>query len=265
VVLGMGGFASGPGAVAAKLCGVPLVIHEQNAKAGMTNKLSLLMAKRKLAAFPEAFGSDSEKNIEVVGNPIRGAILNLQTSSERYAQRTGKLNVLIVGGSLGAMAINKVVPDTLATLDIEDRPNVWHQAGIRNIDETALRYTDAKVEARVDAFIDDMQSAYAWADLVICRAGALTVSELAIAGVAAILVPFPAAVDDHQTANGKFLEKAGAAILVQQKNLDTHKLSQLLVQLKDRKLLSQMAAKAQQVASPKATITVANICLKEML
>ncbi|MFT5708497.1 MAG: UDP-N-acetylglucosamine--N-acetylmuramyl-(pentapeptide) pyrophosphoryl-undecaprenol N-acetylglucosamine transferase [Oceanospirillaceae bacterium] len=265
VVLGMGGFASGPGAVAAKLSGVPLIIHEQNAKAGMTNKLSLVMAKRKLAAFPAAFGSDSEKNIEVVGNPIRGAILSMQTSRERYAQRTGKLNVLIVGGSLGAMAINKVVPDTLATIDLEDRPNIWHQAGIRNIDETALRYKNAQVEAQVDAFIDDMQSAYAWADLVICRAGALTVSELAIAGVAAILVPFPAAVDDHQTANGKFLENAGAAILVQQKDLDIQKLSQLLAQLKDRKLLSQMAAKAQQVASPKASITVANICLKEML
>ncbi len=273
VVLGMGGFASGPGAVAAKLAGVPLIIHEQNAKAGMTNKLSLSMAKRKLAAFPGAFSagansaagnSDSQKGIEIVGNPVRGPILQMQPSSERYAERSGKLNLLIVGGSLGAAAINKVVPATLAQIDVEQRPNVWHQAGARNIDETIALYQDAGVNGNIIAFIDDMQAAYGWADLIICRAGALTVSELAIAGVASVLVPFPHAVDDHQTANGRFLERAGAAIMVQQKDLDSQKLTALLSELQDRKLLAAMAQKAVSVASPQASSIVANICLEEI-
>ncbi len=264
VVLGMGGFASGPGAVAAMLARVPLVIHEQNAKAGMTNKLSLSMACRKLAAFPGAFGNDEAKGIEVVGNPVRGAILNMQASSERYANRSGKLNLLVVGGSLGAAAINKVVPQTLSQFKPEGRPEVWHQAGIRNIDTTQALYNQMQVQAKVVAFIDNMDEAYAWADLVICRAGALTVSELAIAGVASVLVPFPFAVDDHQTANGEFLASVGAAIMVQQSQLDSMQLKKLLEQLKDRASLLKMAEKANSVAAPEASSIVASICLEEI-
>ena len=264
VVLGMGGFASGPGAVAAKLAGIPLVIHEQNARAGMTNKLSLRMAKRKLAAFPQAFGDDKTQGIEVVGNPVRGAILKLAASAYRYQQRRGKLNLLIVGGSLGVMAINHVVPKALAKMDQEQRPNVWHQAGQRNFDETQERYQDLQIEAKVTAFIEDMDLAYSWADLVICRAGALTVSEMAIAGVASILVPFPYAVDDHQTANGQYLVDAGAALMVAQKDLDEDKLVALLKQLNSREVLAKMGEKAQLVALPQASNTVANICLEEM-
>jgi len=265
IVLGMGGFASGPGAVAAKLAGVPLVIHEQNAKAGMTNKLSLKMAKRKLAAFPNAFGDDSLNGIEVVGNPVRGPILEVEPSAQRYAQRQGKLNVLIVGGSLGAMAINEVVPKALAKIDKKLRPNVRHQAGARNIEQTQALYNALAIEADVTAFIDKMDEAYSWADLVICRAGALTVSEIAIAGVASLLIPFPFAVDDHQSANGQFLVDAGAAHLVAQKTLDENKLVELLAQLDNREMLADMADKAQHVGSPQASNTVANICLEEML
>jgi len=264
IVLGMGGFASGPGAVAAKLAGVPLVIHEQNAKAGMTNKLSLTMATRKLAAFPNAFGDDRAKGIEVVGNPVRGAILNVQPSTQRYAQREGKLNVLIVGGSLGAMAINEVVPKTLLKMDADLRPNIWHQTGGRNIEQTQATYTALKIDARVAAFIDNMDEAYSWADLVICRAGALTVSEIAIAGVASLLVPFPFAVDDHQSANGQFLVDAGGAVLVAQNNLNENTLIELFAQLENREKLADMAAKAQLVGMPQASNTVANICLEEM-
>ncbi|EPJ46079.1 MAG: undecaprenyldiphospho-muramoylpentapeptide beta-N- acetylglucosaminyltransferase [Osedax symbiont Rs2] len=264
VVLGMGGFASGPGAVAAKLAGGPLIIHEQNAKAGMTNKLSLPLARRKLAAFPGAFGEDAAKGIEIVGNPVRGPILNMQPSVQRYQRRSGAINLLIVGGSLGAQAINQLVPQALAKIDLNLRPNVWHQAGLRNIDATEELYKSCAIEAKVEAFIEDMASAYAWADLVICRAGALTVSELAIAGVASVLVPFPFAVDDHQTANAGFLKTAGAAIIAPQESLDTEKLRSLLVQLNDRKLLQQMAEKACKLATPKASATVANICLEEM-
>ncbi|MEM5530593.1 undecaprenyldiphospho-muramoylpentapeptide beta-N-acetylglucosaminyltransferase [Gammaproteobacteria bacterium AS21] len=264
VVLGMGGFASGPGAVAAKLAGVPLVIHEQNAKAGMTNKISLLMASRKLAAFPGAFGDDQQKGIEIVGNPVRGPILQMQACDQRYKNRTGKLNVLVVGGSLGAAAINNVVPQTLMTMSGENRPNVWHQTGVKNFDTTEQLYKQCQVEAKVSPFIDNMDEAYSWADLVICRAGALTVSEIAIAGIASILVPFPFAVDDHQTANGEYLASAGAAILVQQKSLTVEKLKQLFESYNNREDLMNMAAKALSVAAPDASLNVANICLEEM-
>jgi len=264
VVLGMGGFASGPGAVAAKLTGVPLVIHEQNAKAGMTNKISLLMASRKLAAFPGAFGDDQQKGIEVVGNPVRGPILQMQPCDQRYKSRTGKLNVLVVGGSLGAAAINSVLPQTLQTMAIESRPNVWHQTGVKNFDSTDQLYKQCQVEAKVSPFIDKMDEAYSWADIVICRAGALTVSEIAIAGIASILVPFPFAVDDHQTANGQYLENAGAAVLVQQKLLTVEKLKQLFENHNKREELMNMAVKALSVAAPNASSNVANICLEEM-
>ena len=271
VVLGMGGFASGPGAVAAKLAGVPLVIHEQNARAGMTNKISCYLAKRKLAAFPGAFNTankannDLAKGIEIVGNPVRGAVLKMHAPVQRYSERKGKLNLLIVGGSLGAAAINDIVPRALQSIAVSERPNVWHQAGIKNITQTRALYQSCEVEAKVSAFIEQMHEAYAWADLVICRAGALTVSELAIAGVASILIPFPFAVDDHQTANGQFLVDVGAAVIVQQRDLSIEKLLSLLGDLKARDTLLAMAQKALSVAELGASKSVANICLEEML
>lgn len=264
VVMGMGGFASGPGAVAAKLCGVPLVIHEQNARAGMTNRLSLPMAKRKLAAFPGAFGDDHQKGIEIVGNPIRGDILNIEPCAQRYAKRSSSINLLIVGGSLGAAVINQVVPQALALLDEELRPKVWHQSGANKDRQTQQFYDEAGVTAEVVPFIDDMQSAYSWADLVICRAGALTVSELAIAGVASILVPHLYAVDDHQTANARYLADAGAALLLDQKSLDSQTLAGMISDINSRELLASMAEKALSAASPKASEIVANVCLEEI-
>ncbi|MGB1237060.1 MAG: undecaprenyldiphospho-muramoylpentapeptide beta-N-acetylglucosaminyltransferase [Pseudomonadales bacterium] len=264
VVLGMGGFASGPGAVAAKLAGIPLVIHEQNARAGMTNKLSLKLGAKALAAFPGAFGEKEDARIgtEIVGNPVRGPILDLPAPSERFAERTGALNVLVVGGSLGAAAINAVVPKALSMT--QTPIHVWHQAGKRNIEETRAHYATYAVEGRVEPFIDDMAAAYAWADLVICRAGALTVSELAIAGVASILVPFPHAVDDHQSANAQYLAREDAAIVVAQRDLDAEKLVALLAQLNDRQHLLHMAERARRAAAPEATEVVADICIREM-
>lgn len=266
VVLGMGGFASGPGAVAARLYNIPLVIHEQNATAGMTNKLSLPLASRRLAAFPDAFGvgSDLKRNVEVVGNPVRDQILSMQSAVQRYTQRNGPLNILVVGGSLGAQAINEAVPNALKNIAPQERANIWHQTGERHFEATQAQYQSLSVDARVEAFIDDMDLAYAWADLIICRSGALTVSELAIAGIAAILVPFPYAVDDHQTANAKFLRDAGAAEVVAQSELNSEKVIALLQKYSNRELLLDMAQKAAQASFPEASRNVTDICLQEI-
>ncbi|WP_372739324.1 undecaprenyldiphospho-muramoylpentapeptide beta-N-acetylglucosaminyltransferase [Neptunomonas sp.] len=262
VVLGMGGFASGPGAVAARLLGVPLVIHEQNAVAGMTNRISAKLAQRILVAFPGAFGSALK--VEQTGNPVRGAILELPEPQQRYDQRSGAINLLIVGGSLGAKAINELVPQALAQMAVDERPNVWHQAGKQNFEATQQTYNRLNVSARVDAFIEHMDEAYGWADLVICRSGALTVSELAIAGVPALLIPFPFAVDDHQTGNARYLEQAGAAWIIQQADLKSDDLVGILRNKTDRGLLAGMALKARSVAKPGASKHVAKICLESM-
>ncbi|WP_028469808.1 undecaprenyldiphospho-muramoylpentapeptide beta-N-acetylglucosaminyltransferase [Neptunomonas japonica] len=262
MVLGMGGFASGPGAVAARLLGVPLVIHEQNAVAGMTNRISAKLAQRILVAFPGAF-SGSVKT-EQTGNPVRGAILDLPEPEMRYSQREGAINVLIVGGSLGAKAINDIVPEALAELSLEERPCVWHQTGKQSFDTTQEKYSALNITARVDAFIEHMDEAYGWADLVICRSGALTVSELAIAGVPALLIPFPFAVDDHQTGNARYLEEAGAAWIIQQSDLKKDDLVKILRNKTDRSSLLEMALKARGVAKPNASIDVARICLESM-
>lgn len=261
-ILGMGGFASGPGAVAARLLGIPLVIHEQNAVAGLTNRLSARMAKRVLEAFGGAF---SRMNIhtESVGNPVRGPILALPAPAERFAKRQGPLRVLVVGGSLGAQRINELLPEVLAALPADARPEVWHQTGRNHHDATVARYEALGVTARVVPFIEQMDEAYGWADWVICRAGALTVSELAIAGLPALLVPFPWAVDDHQTGNARFLEQAGAAWLIQQKDLTPDALSALLQQ-QDRAALLARAEKAKAIARPDASARVAEICLEIM-
>lgn len=262
VVLGFGGFASGPGGLAAKLLGKPLVIHEQNAVAGTTNCLLAKIANQVLAAFPHAFGEAGCE--QVVGNPVREQIKNLEAVQSRYAERTQQklpLQLLVIGGSLGAKAINELIPQALAELPLESRLAVWHQTGKGHAEATIALYMQHQVNAKVVEFIDDMAAAYAWADVVICRAGALTVSELMMAGVASILIPLPSAIDDHQTFNAKNLTEIGAGIALVQKDLTAAKLAALLLtELADRHHLMLMAQKAQQLAKPYAAVQVADIC-----
>ena len=262
VVLGFGGFASGPGGLAAKLSGKPLVVHEQNAVAGTTNRLLAKVANKVLAAFPRAF--DGAVGELVVGNPVREQIKNLNAVQVRYgtrAQQKLPLQILVVGGSLGAKAINELVPQALAELPLGSRPTVWHQTGKNHAEATTALYMQHQVNAKVAEFIDDMAAAYAWADLVICRAGALTVSELMMAGVASVLIPLPSAIDDHQTFNAKNLADVGAGIALVQRDLTAAKLAALLLtKLADRDHLMSMAEKAQQLAKPFAAAQVADIC-----
>ncbi|MEK6748460.1 MAG: undecaprenyldiphospho-muramoylpentapeptide beta-N-acetylglucosaminyltransferase [Pseudomonadota bacterium] len=257
VVLGMGGFVTGPGGLVAWLSGTPLVIHEQNALPGMTNRWLARIATRVLTAFPVAFDHRQTRD---VGNPIRSTLTHLPAPDQRFAGRTeGALHLLVVGGSLGAKALNDTVPAALALLPVVQRHQVWHQTGKKNLVAAQATYAQAGVEGRVVPFIDDMAEAYAWADLVICRAGALTISELAAVGVGAILVPFPHAVDDHQTVNAKYLADCGAALLVPQTQLSAEKLAAMLRDLNREKLLA-MARKARHVARPHATAQVADVC-----
>ena len=258
VVLGMGGFASGPGGLAAWLLGKPLLVHEQNAIPGLTNRMLARFSQRLMEAFPGAFAAGS--NALHTGNPVRADIAELAAPGERYAQRQGPIRLLVVGGSLGAKAINDCVPQAVAGLSAEQRPEIWHQSGVKHIDNVRQNYQQAGVEARLVSFIDDMQAAYGWADLVICRAGALTVSELTIAGVASVLVPFPYAVDDHQTANARFLADAGAAQLLPQSEMSRESLQQILLGLSDREQLARMAEQARALATPDATAQVAQQC-----
>jgi UDP-N-acetylglucosamine--N-acetylmuramyl-(pentapeptide) pyrophosphoryl-undecaprenol N-acetylglucosamine transferase len=264
VVIGFGGFASGPGGAAALIAGVPLIIHEQNAVAGTTNRILAKIARRVLAAFPHAFVGRSELQTQVVGNPVRQQIQDLESPSVRYQQRIEQqapLRLLVVGGSLGAKAINELVPKALADLPANLRPEVRHQTGKNHAEATIALYMQHQVNAKVDAFIDDMAAAYAWADVVICRAGALTVSELMMAGVASILIPLPSAIDDHQTFNAKNLTDAGAGIALVQKDLTAAKLAALLLtELADRQHLKSMAEKARQLAKPNSAREVADIC-----
>ncbi|MCW8917805.1 MAG: undecaprenyldiphospho-muramoylpentapeptide beta-N-acetylglucosaminyltransferase [Gammaproteobacteria bacterium] len=262
-VLGMGGFVTGPGGVAARLSGRPLLIHEQNAIAGLTNRLLSHIASRVLEAFPATF---SASKVRHVGNPVRGDIAALAAPEERFAGRQGPLRLLVVGGSLGALALNELIPAALALLPVTDRPEVRHQCGRRHLEVTEAAYETAGVEGEVFPFIDDMAAQYGWADLVICRAGALTVSELALAGVASILIPFPYAVDDHQSANGGYLVKEGAAQLVQQRDLDSAALAEMVGgycrdPVAGREKLVAMAQRARRLAMPGATAAVAAACL----
>lgn len=259
-VLGMGGFVAGPGGLVAALMGKPVVIHEQNAVAGLTNKLLSTVSRRVLEGFPNTFASSNK--VMATGNPVRLDIASLPAPAERLAERGNEpVHVLVVGGSLGAQALNQMVPQALAQLDASIRPVVRHQAGVRNIDEARQQYLAAGVAAEVTPFIEDMAEAYAWADLVICRSGALTIAELAAAGVAAVLVPYPYAVDDHQTANGKYLTDNGAALLIQQQELTPEKLAGVLQDLcSNRAKLRQMSLASRQLAKPDATAQVAAIC-----
>lgn len=260
VVLGMGGFAAGPGGVAAWLSGVPLLIHEQNSIAGMTNKFLSRIATKVMIAFPGAFVG--EKVVDV-GNPLRGPIVEVDTPEMRFANRQGPLKVLVIGGSLGAVALNKTVPETIAHLSNAVLLDVWHQTGKRNLQETEEFYRQTGATGRVVPFIENMAEAYAWADIVVCRAGALTVAELAAAGVGSILVPFPHAVDDHQTTNAKYLVDNGAAVCVQQNDLTKDVLASLLTEYaNDRDKVLQMAKAARELSRPNATRVAADLCVE---
>ncbi|MCA0894253.1 undecaprenyldiphospho-muramoylpentapeptide beta-N-acetylglucosaminyltransferase [Microbulbifer agarilyticus] len=258
-VLGFGGFATGPGGVAARLAGVPLIIHEQNAVAGTTNRLLAKIARRVLEAFPSGL-----PRAEEVGNPVRVEISQLPAPSSRVGT-VQPPRLLVLGGSLGAVAINELVPKALANIAEDKRPQVVHQAGQRHLDVAKEAYERAGVSANVVPFIADMAAAYGQADLVICRSGALTVSEIAAAGLGAIMVPFPFAIDDHQTKNGEWLEQAGAAKVIQQDDLDASQLAQLLEGLfaEPEKLLA-MAEAARRVARPDATDRVLAVCSEEL-
>lgn len=258
VVVGLGGFASGPGGLAARLARVPLVIHEQNAVAGLTNRVLSRLATRTYAAFAEAFGDRAE----VIGNPVRDDIAALgEQPKDAAAMAARPLRLLVVGGSLGAVALNERLPPALAALAPERRPEVRHQAGKERDLTTAEAYAEHGIVADVSAFIDDMAAAYAWADLVVCRAGALTVAELAAAAKPALLVPFPFAVDDHQRVNAEVLVKAGAALCVVQSELTAERLTAYLEQLLTPDTLAEMASKARQAAYLDATQRLTNGCL----
>jgi UDP-N-acetylglucosamine--N-acetylmuramyl-(pentapeptide) pyrophosphoryl-undecaprenol N-acetylglucosamine transferase len=260
-VLGMGGFASGPGGLIAWLLRRPLLIHEQNSVAGMTNRWLAPLAGTVMEAFP---GSLPAARCAVhTGNPVRAGITRLPGPAERFAGRGGPLRVLVVGGSLGASALNTAVPAAVAQLAGRQQFELYHQTGRTDAAAVEAAYQAAGIGARVEAFVEDMATAYAWADLVICRAGALTVAELAVVGVAAILVPYPHATDDHQTGNARFLADAGAAILLPQDSLNTGRLAGLLADFAgQRDMLLEMASRAHQLAMPDAARRVAELCLR---
>jgi len=261
VVLGAGGFVSGPGGIAAWLLRKPLVIHEQNAVAGMTNKLLARFATRVLEAFPKSFPQSARA--QAVGNPVRREIVQLPSPAERFAGHAGPLRLFVFGGSQGAARLNAVVPAAIALLSPNLRPQIIHQAGERHYQQATELYGQHGVTAQVRAFIDDMAQTYAWADLVICRSGALTVSELAAAGVGAVFVPFAAAVDDHQTRNAQFLVQADAAILIPENEFTPERLAQELEKLfrTGREKLSVMARKARAQAIVDADVRLADACM----
>jgi UDP-N-acetylglucosamine--N-acetylmuramyl-(pentapeptide) pyrophosphoryl-undecaprenol N-acetylglucosamine transferase len=270
VALGLGGYVAFPGGMMASLFGKPLVIHEQNAIAGLTNRLLAVVADRILLGLPQqsgkpegAIGSPLATRGEWVGNPVRPEIAALPAPEQRLAGRAGPLRLLVVGGSLGAQALNEMIPQALARLEPTQRPQVRHQSGAKHLAALQANYAAADVAAECLTFITDMAAAYAWSDVVICRAGALTVAEVAAAGAAALFVPFPFAVDDHQTANARFLSDANAAWLMQQSALNAENLAQWLAGLTREELLAR-AGKARTFAKPDATARVAAIC-KELV
>ncbi len=259
-VLGMGGFVSGPGGLAAWLSRRPLLIHEQNAVAGLTNKLLARFARRVFEGFPGSFPTGVEA--EHCGNPVRAELLAVPPPAERYRTRDDAPRLLVIGGSQGALALNELVAAAIASQSWPSAPQIRHQAGEKTLEVARGAYAGAGVTASVEAFIDDMAAAYAWADLVVCRAGAITVAELAAVGVAALLVPFPAAVDDHQTRNAKHLVDAGAALLLPQQGLTAAELGERLAELLgDRPRLRAMAEAGRRLARPQAGATLTRACL----
>lgn len=260
IVIGAGGFVSGPGGIAAWLLRRPLVIHEQNAIAGMTNRWLAHVATLVFEAFPNSF----PRAAICVGNPVRREIAAIARPALRFADRQGAIRILVVGGSLGARRLNELLPSALCLLPSHERPQVVHQAGEKNIATAEAAYRRHQVVGDVRAFIQDMAEMYSWADLVVCRAGALTVSELAAVGVASLLVPFPAAVDDHQTHNAQFLVNAGAAVLIQETELTAQRLADTLRVLcvQGRSQLLQMAECARACAIVDADVKIADACLE---
>jgi UDP-N-acetylglucosamine--N-acetylmuramyl-(pentapeptide) pyrophosphoryl-undecaprenol N-acetylglucosamine transferase len=274
VVLGMGGYITFPGGLMAALLRRPLVIHEQNSIAGLSNKVLARIAQKTLSGFPDVL-----PKAVWCGNPVRGSIAGLPDPQIRYAARSGRLNVLVVGGSLGAKALNETMPQALALLHKECLPlpnplpegeganeslrecscNVVHQTGKQHFAAVQQLYRQAGVQADIQPFLEDMAGSYANADVVICRAGALTIAELAAAGVASILIPFPFAVDDHQTHNARFLSERGAAVLLPQTGLNAEKLAQLLREMNREKLLA-MAQQARSLAKADAAQSVTSVC-----
>jgi UDP-N-acetylglucosamine--N-acetylmuramyl-(pentapeptide) pyrophosphoryl-undecaprenol N-acetylglucosamine transferase len=261
IVVGLGGFVAGPGGVAAWLLRRPLLIHEQNAIAGTTNRCLARLARRVLTAFPGSFAP--AVRAQVVGNPVRPEIAELPPPSQRFALRQGPTRVLVVGGSQGATRLNALVPFALARAAATLAFEVQHQSGERWIEAARRTYSEAGMSARLQPFIEDMAGAYGWADLVICRAGALTVSELAAAGVGAILVPFAAATDDHQTRNAAFLVDDGAAVMIAEADLSAERLAAELQRLCDgRGRLLAMAERARALARPRALQELADACVQ---
>lgn len=254
VVLGMGGYITFPGGVVARLLGRTLLVHEQNSVAGLSNKVLARIATRVMSGFPDVL-----PQAMWCGNPVREQIAALPEPQQRYGSRSGKLKVLVVGGSLGAKALNEAVPQALALIPEAQRPEVIHQTGKQHFQTVHALYSGSSVSAQIKPFLDDMAKCYAEADLVICRAGALTIAELAAVGVASILIPFPYAVDDHQTHNAQFLSGHGAAILLPQKELSAEILARYLQELDRGKLLA-MASQARALAKPEAALTVARVC-----
>jgi len=261
-VLGMGGFVSGPGGLAAWLTRCPLLIHEQNARAGLTNRFLAPLAKRVMEAFPGSITNVS--NVLHTGNPLRADFVRSELEKHGDSNVDGqinRLNLLVVGGSLGAARLNEIVPAALAKLPEDNRPEVWHQAGKRNIESAQRAYLEVGIEARVVPFIENIAEAYRWADLVLCRAGAMTIAELAAAGVASILVPYPHAVDDHQTANAHYLSDNNAAVLLPQSQLTPDRLSKLIKEATPE-ALRKMAEAAKRLALLDASQRVADQCME---
>ena len=259
-VLGMGGFAAGPGGLAAALLRIPLIIHEQNAIPGMTNRWLARLATQVFEGFPESFRRVRlSREVRHTGNPLRSELLALTPASARLSESRGPLRLFVIGGSLGALKLNQTVPRALALLPPETRPEVWHQSGERHLDATRQLYADAGVAARVDAFLNSMAAPYTWTDLVLARAGALTIAELAQCGLPAVLVPYPHAVDDHQTANAQLLVARGAAVLIPDIELTPERLAAVLFDLnRDRADLLRMSEASQGLSRPEAAHVIAD-------
>ena len=259
-VLGAGGYVSGPGGIAAWLLGIPLLIHEQNAIPGLTNRWLARVAGQVLQAFPDSFAAGV--HARTVGNPVRADIAALAPPEERFAGRSGRARLLVFGGSLGAQRLNTLVPQALSRIDPEQRPQVRHQAGERGIEAARAHYLEAQVEAEVTPFIEDMAAAYAWADVALCRAGAMTIAELQAAGLGALLIPLPIATDDHQTKNAETLVRSGAARLLQERDMTVQTLRDAIADLTaDRARALAMANAARCARVIDAAAQVADVCL----
>jgi UDP-N-acetylglucosamine--N-acetylmuramyl-(pentapeptide) pyrophosphoryl-undecaprenol N-acetylglucosamine transferase len=259
-VLGAGGYVSGPGGIAAWLLRIPLLIHEQNAIAGLTNRWLARLATQVLEAFPQSF--KPQVHARTIGNPVREDIAALPPPAQRFADRESRARLFVFGGSQGAQRLNGIVPQALALMAVDKRPQVRHQTGERGLELTRAAYAQAQIEADVVPFIDDMAKAYAWADLTVCRAGAMTIAELQAAGLGAIFVPLPIATDDHQTKNAAVMVNAGAARLIQERDLTPQRLSALIAELTDnRASMLKMAEAARATRVTDAAATLADLCI----